>query len=33
METLNKNNLIKISGISSVKEKNILIMEKIKSDL
>jgi len=33
IETLNKNNLIKISGISSVKEKNILIMEKIKSDL
>ncbi|MBN2547336.1 MAG: PH domain-containing protein [Spirochaetes bacterium] len=33
IETLNKNNLIKIPGISFIKEKNILIMEKIKSAL
>jgi len=33
IETMDKNGIIKISGISSIKEKNILIMEKIKSGL
>lgn len=33
IETQDKNGIIKISGVSSIKEKNILIMEKIKSGL
>lgn len=33
IETQDKNGIIKIDGISSIKEKNILIMEKIKSGL
>jgi hypothetical protein len=33
IETIDKNGYIKIKGISSIKEKNILIMDKIKSDL
>ena len=33
IETQDKNGIIKITGVSSIKEKNILIMEKIKSGL
>jgi|GEM_PF-1503827 len=33
IETIDKNGLIKIKGISSIKDKNILIMDKIKSGL
>jgi hypothetical protein len=33
IETIDKSGVIKIKGIPSIKEKNILIMDKIKGDL